>query len=120
MKPIAVVTTVATLAEAQAMARALVTRRLAACAQISEIESLYWWRGAVQNEREFRLLMKASEAGYPALEAAIRELHSYELPAIYAVALDQVFAPFAAWIEENSGGGAPAGARPSGGGMASG
>ena len=41
MKPIAVVTTIASLEEAQAMALALVERKLAACAQISKIESFY-------------------------------------------------------------------------------
>ena len=43
-KPIAVVTTVGSLADAQAMARTLVERRLAACAQISEIESFRAFR----------------------------------------------------------------------------
>lgn len=106
MRPIAVVTTVGKLAEAQSMARALVERRLAACAQIDAIESCYWWQGAVQNEKEYRLLLKTVPELYPAVEAAIRELHSYELPAIHAVALDEVFAPYAAWIEANATGGA--------------
>ncbi|MGB5326824.1 MAG: divalent cation tolerance protein CutA [Gammaproteobacteria bacterium] len=43
MKYIAVVTTISDLAEAQSMARALVERKLAACVQISEIESFYSW-----------------------------------------------------------------------------
>ena len=54
--PIAVVTTVARLEDAQAMARALVERRLAACAQIERIESVYRWQGAVQQEPEYRVL----------------------------------------------------------------
>lgn len=104
MKCLAVVTTVGSLAEAQSMGRALVARRLAACAQISEIESFYTWHGSVQNEKEFRLLFKTTEERYPAVEAAIKELHSYELPAIHAFALEHVYAPYAAWIESNSAG----------------
>ena len=103
-KYLAVVTTVGSLGEAQSMARALVERRLAACAQISEIECFYTWQGSIQNEKEFRLLFKTIEARYPAVEAAIRELHSYELPAIHAFALEHVYAPYAAWIESNSAG----------------
>lgn len=102
MKPIAVVTTVATREQARAMARALVERRLAACAQISEIESFYTWDGAVQHDPEFRLLFKTTADRYPAVEAAIRELHAYELPAIHAYAFEQVYAPYAEWIEENT------------------
>jgi periplasmic divalent cation tolerance protein len=101
MKPIAVVTTLGSRADAEAMARTLVERRLAACAQISQITSLYRWKGAVQQEPEFRLLLKTTDAVYPAIEQAIRELHSYELPAIHAFALEHVFPAYAAWIEEN-------------------
>jgi periplasmic divalent cation tolerance protein len=62
MKPIAVVTTVASREEAHRLARMLVERKLAACAQISEIESVYRWKGEVQQEPEFRILFKTTEA----------------------------------------------------------
>jgi len=101
MNPIAVVTTVGSQAEAQTMARTLVERGLAACAQIEAIESFYRWKGAVQHDAEFRVTFKAQ---YPAAEAAIRALHSYELPAIHAIALDHVHAPYAQWIHENASG----------------
>lgn len=102
MKFLAVYTTVATREEAQRIARALVERGLAACAQISGIESFYAWKGAVRNEAEFRILFKTTEAQYPAVEAALRELHSYELPAIHAVAVARIYGPYAAWVEEGS------------------
>jgi len=47
MKLIAVYTTVATLEDARRLAKALVERKLAACAQITAIESFYAWNGAV-------------------------------------------------------------------------
>lgn len=104
MKYLAVVTTVASLAEAREMAASLVERKLAACAQISEIESFYRWQGAVQNEKEFRILFKTLDANYTAIECAIRAMHSYELPAIHAFALEHVYADYGDWIEGNSSG----------------
>lgn len=104
MNPIAVFTTVGTLDEARTIASTLVHRRLAACVQISEIESFYTWNAAVQNEKEFRILVKTTASQYDAVEAALAEVHSYELPAIYAVAWHAVYAPYADWIAENSGG----------------
>jgi periplasmic divalent cation tolerance protein len=98
---LAVVTTVDSQQEAQRMARALVERGLAACAQISQIESFYSWDGAVQNAQEFRVLFKTTNALYEAVELAIRELHSYELPAIHACAIEEIYAPYADWIENN-------------------
>lgn len=104
MKHIAVITTVADRAEAQRMARTLVERKLAACAQISEIESCYTWDGAVQNDKEYRVLFKTTSERYEAVASAIKELHSYELPAIHALAFERIDAAYGAWVETHSGG----------------
>ena len=48
------------------------------------------------------MLFRSTEARYAAIENAIRDLHSYELPAIHAVPLAHVSAPYASWIEENT------------------
>jgi len=104
MRLLAVCTTVGRREDAQRLARALVERRLAACAQISEIESFFFWQGALQQEGEFRLMLKTTEDRYPAVEAALRELHPYELPAIHAFAFEHVYAAYAEWIAENAGG----------------
>ena len=69
MELIAVFTTTDSLEEARAIASMLVERRLAACVQISTIESVYTWRGTAQNEREFRLLAKTVSANYAAVDA---------------------------------------------------
>lgn len=105
MNLIAVITTFGSRTEAQAMARALVERKLAACAQIDAIEGFYTWDGAIQNEPEFRITFKTTDAQYAAVEAAIRELHSYALPAIHAISLSHIYAPYAQWILDNSNGG---------------
>jgi periplasmic divalent cation tolerance protein len=103
-QPIAVVTTVASRDDARRMALALVERKLAACAQVSAIESVYLWKGVVQEEPEFRLLLKTTEARYAEIEAAIREMHPYELPAIHAFGFAHVDDAYAAWIAEGAGG----------------
>ncbi len=100
MKLLAVYTSVATLEEARKIASALVERRLVACAQISTIESFYRWNDAVQQEPEWRILCKTTEVQYDAVQAAIRALHSYQLPAIHAVALERVDEPYARWIAQ--------------------
>lgn len=100
--PIAVVTTVGSSDEAMKIAAMLVESRLAACVQISEIASVYAWEGTVRNDREYRLVVKTVVASYPAVEEAIRRLHSYDLPAIHAISFERVYAPYGDWIAENS------------------
>ncbi|MBK7000275.1 MAG: divalent-cation tolerance protein CutA [Rhodoferax sp.] len=102
MKYIAVYTTTGSREEAQRIAKALVERELVACAQISEIESFYRWDGITQNDHEFRLVLKTSAERYKEVEAAIGALHSYTLPAIYALAIEHVYPPFAQWVNERT------------------
>ena len=97
-----VVTTVGNADDAARLARSLVERGLAACAQISAIESFYAWQGAVEHDAELRVLFKVARDGYPAVEQAIRELHPYELPAIHAIAVERAWQPYADWVEANS------------------
>lgn len=101
MKCLAVFTTVADRDAATRMADALVARGLAACAQISEIQSVYRWQGEICNDREFRVLFKTTDERYADVERAILELHSYELPAIHAFEFANVHTPYARWIESS-------------------
>jgi periplasmic divalent cation tolerance protein len=102
MTAIAVITTVGDKKEARRIAHALVEASLAACAHIERIESVYTWKGKIERGKEYRVLFKTVEARYDAVERAIRELHSYELPAIHAVPFTHISSPYAAWIEQNS------------------
>lgn len=103
MTVIAVMTTVGSRKEARRLAHALVEARLAACAHVSRIESVYSWKGAIEQGKEYRVLFKTIEEHYPAVERAISELHTYELPAIHAFAMTHISPDYAAWIEENVG-----------------
>jgi periplasmic divalent cation tolerance protein len=102
VRHVSVVTTVGTLADARSLARAVVERRLAACAHIAPVESFYHWQGAVQNDTEFKITFKARAEHYARLEAAIRSQHPYQLPDIHALALEQISAPYARWLEEST------------------
>ncbi len=101
MDLVAVFTTTGSLDEARHMAKTLVDRRLVACAQISEIESFYRWDGAVQNAREFRLLLKTTAARRGEVEDAVRALHSYDLPAVWTVPIEVAHTTYADWVADN-------------------
>ena len=101
MTAIAVVTTVGDKKEARRLALALVEAKLAACAQVEKIDSVYAWKGKIESGKEYRVLLKTVEAQYSAVERAIRDMHSYELPAIHSVAFEHVSKPYADWIESS-------------------
>jgi periplasmic divalent cation tolerance protein len=92
-------TTVGSLEEGRRMARALVERRLAACVNlVPNLTSIYRWRGAVEEAEEVLLVIKTTEAQLAALEAAVRELHSYEVPEFLALRVEAASQPYLEWL----------------------
>src|SRR3569832_1910042 len=76
-----VLTTCPDAATAQLIADAVVEQGRAACVNIiPSLRSVYMWKGALDRAEEQLLLIKTTQAVYPALEQAIRTLHPYELP----------------------------------------
>jgi len=94
-----VVTTVGTEEEANRLARELVARRHSCCVNILPIQrSVYRWQGEICEDSEFMLLVKTLEEEYEKVEAAIQELHSYELPEILAFNVRRGEEGFLHWI----------------------
>jgi periplasmic divalent cation tolerance protein len=84
---------------AHALAAALVEQRLAACVNIlAPCRSVYRWEGKVEDASEVPLLIKTTAARYPALEAAIRARHPYELPEIVAVPIAHGLPAYLDWV----------------------
>lgn len=97
-----VLTTACSEEEAGRIASLLVERRLAACVQVvGAIVSRYRWQGEVEEEREWQCLAKTTRAAYEAVEAAIREVHSYDEPEIIATPIVAGSAGYLAWIDDN-------------------
>ena len=84
---------------ADALARALIESRLAACVSIGALhDSLYHWRGEIEMAREVPMTIKTCADLYPAVDAAIRARHPYELPEIVAVSTTHGFPQYLDWI----------------------
>lgn len=97
-----VLTTCGSEEEAGWLARLLVERRLTACVQVvGPITSRYRWQGEIEEEREWQCLAKTTRAAYDAVEAAIREVHSYDEPEIIATSIVAGSPGYLAWIDEN-------------------
>lgn len=84
---------------ARRLGRGLVEAGLAACVNlVPGLVSIYRWQGAVEESAELLLLAKTERAHYPALEAALRAAHPYELPAVVAVSITAGSEPYLAWL----------------------
>lgn len=94
-----VVTTAGTEEEANLIAEELVERRHSCCVNILPIHrSVYRWQGKICDDSEYMLIIKTLESEYSAVEEAIQELHSYDLPEILAFGIQRGEAGFLTWI----------------------
>ena len=87
--------------EARRIGRALVEERLAACVNILDgMNSIYWWEGEIQDDRETVLIAKTREALLPALIERVKALHSYSCPCVVALPILAGNPEYLAWLRE--------------------
>jgi periplasmic divalent cation tolerance protein len=99
MNALLVLTNLPDRAAAEKLAEALIQKRVAACVNImAPCRSVYRWKGAVQHDEEYPVLIKTTRESYAALEAAIREAHPYELPEIVAVPIERGLPAYLDWV----------------------
>ncbi|MCH8023043.1 MAG: divalent-cation tolerance protein CutA [Thaumarchaeota archaeon] len=89
--------------EGKKLARYCVERRLAACANIiSNGDSIYWWKGEIEEANEDIVLFKTKTSMVKDLIASVKEIHSYETPEIIALRIDDADKDYVAWIEKET------------------
>lgn len=88
--------------EARRIARTLVERRLAACVNIIPgIESVYRWHEKIEQADEWLLLIKTTSSAFAHVQAAIKELHSYELLECICFEIEDGSPEYLKWIGES-------------------
>ncbi|PKN68705.1 MAG: hypothetical protein CVU54_13825 [Deltaproteobacteria bacterium HGW-Deltaproteobacteria-12] len=97
-------TTTGSREQAMIIAQHLVGKKLAACVQILEpITSIYRWKGKVETAQEWLCLIKTQADLFDKAEAAIKKMHSYEIPEIIAVPIVKGSKEYLQWIHEETG-----------------
>lgn len=97
-----VMTNLPDAATAQALARALVQAKLAACVNLLPgVHSVYRWQGAIEEANEVTLSIKTTQSRYHQVEQAILAAHPYDLPEVIALPLTG-HAAYLHWIKQET------------------
>ena len=87
---------------ARRISNQLVTEKLAACANILPgVESIYRWRGNIENATETLVFFKLSEDRQSAFQDKLRSLHPYDIPEIIFVSIASGLTDYLQWVSEN-------------------
>ena len=100
MSAVLILSTASTHDEASRIAAALVEEHLAACVQLSPIESWYRWEGKVEHAPETRLHIKTTAEHADQVCDRISALHSYAVPEVVILPIGRSSADYLDWIAE--------------------
>jgi len=73
------------LEKAKELAKHLLNKRIVACANIYQSNSMYWWEGAIVDEDEYIMVAKTVEENFDVLRREVLELHDYQIPSIIKI-----------------------------------
>lgn len=97
--------TTSTKKEARDIGRVLVEENLAACVNIIDrMESIYRWKGDIEEATECVLIAKTHFSQVNKLSKRVMDIHSYDCPCVISLPLseEEGNADYLSWIEENS------------------
>jgi periplasmic divalent cation tolerance protein len=101
---ILVLITVPSEAVGEAIAQALLDRRLAACVnRLEPMHSLYTWEGKTTSDQEMLLMVKTRADLFERLVPAVKALHPYQVPEIIALPVVMGSQDYLDWIDSVTG-----------------
>jgi len=103
-EPVVVVYTTTPPNESEHLAKSLLEKHLIACVNIVPVRSLYQWKGESCDDEEHLLVMKTTKPKAEEVIAAIRTLHSYELPEAIVLPVIVGSPPYLDWVRQEVGG----------------
>lgn len=104
MDEIVVLITAGTEQEGLRISRALVEKGAVACVNmIPGIRSVFRWEGKVAEEQEVLLIAKTVSSAFDRVGSIVRANHSYEVPEIISLPIQQGLPEYLSWIRETTG-----------------
>ncbi len=95
-----VLVTAPNTAEAERIAQKVVQKGLAACVNIvPKLLSIYRWEGNVERDMETLLVIKSTKKALPKLKKKIKKMHSYKVPEILVLKVDNGDREYLDWID---------------------
>ncbi|AGK60525.1 Uncharacterized protein involved in tolerance to divalent cations [Archaeoglobus sulfaticallidus PM70-1] len=89
--------------EAEKIATVLLEKRLVACVNMFNIKSMYIWEGKIEKSPEVVMILKTKAEKFKEIRDEIKRIHSYEVPCICAISIEDGLREFLSWIDETVG-----------------
>ena len=84
--------------EAEKISRALIEKRLIACANTFSVRSIYRWKTKIVKSNETAMIVKTNKKNFKKLVKETKKIHSYKIPCIIKIN-SQANTDFDEWAE---------------------
>jgi periplasmic divalent cation tolerance protein len=86
------------------LANHIVKNKLGACVNVvPEVNSIYWWKGNIERDRESLLVIKTSVQKLEELIKEVKKVHPYTVPEIIALPILGGNEDYLRWIDDSLG-----------------
>ncbi|MFB5607962.1 MAG: divalent cation tolerance protein CutA [Candidatus Nitrosomaritimum yanchengensis] len=102
MKPVVIISTYPNKKSISKIANELVKSRIVACVNISNISSIYSWKGKVENSSEYLAIFKTTTKNKTLLKKKIKETHPYDVPEIAEIDVASIDKSYLKWMIQST------------------
>jgi periplasmic divalent cation tolerance protein len=89
--------------DAPILIQRMLEERLVGCGNIiNGVQSMYWWKGAIQNESESLIIMETTEEICSKAINRLAEIHPYDVPKIVALETSSALEAYKNWLQEET------------------
>ncbi len=86
--------------QARRIARRLLQSKLAACVNMVPMESMFLWKGEIQEEEEVLMVIKTRAEAFDELMNAVKSMHTYDTPEVIAMPVVLGSREYLRWIDD--------------------
>ncbi len=88
--------------EARRIGHTLVEEKLAACINFFPIQSIYRWKGEIEEAQEVAAIAKTRAELVDQVIQRVKQLHSYEVPCVVSWIIEKGNSDYLLWIKEST------------------
>lgn len=82
------------------ISKKIIENKLAACVNFLKVNSIFEWKGKIEEEEEYLLIIKTKDEKFEELENFIKKIHPYEVPEIIYFKIEKGNENYLKWINE--------------------